>query len=77
MRWALSLITAGAALQLALPVQAARPVMVALCSGGAPIPLPMKHRDSDQPCCKVCHSARRGRVGGDTCCSKDGGEEEE
>lgn len=71
-----ALMSAGAVLQLALPAQAARPVMAALCSGGAPIPLPMKHRDSEA-CCKVCHSARRARAGGDTCCATDGEKDEE
>jgi len=52
-------------------------VMVALCGGGAPIPLPMKNHGSDLPCCKICHSAMRKRFGAHKCCSKNGGEDEE
>ena len=40
---AFALFAAGAALQIAIPAQPASPViMVQLCSGGAPIPLPTK-----------------------------------
>ena len=75
---AFALFAAGAALQLAIPAQAASPViMVQLCSGGAPIPLPTKHHGSNQQCCKICHSARRGRGEADSSCAKDGGEDED
>ncbi len=74
-----ALLGALAVVQLAIPVQAfpAHPVMVALCSGGAPIPLPMKNHDPEKQCCKICHSAMRRRGGADTCCSQDEGEAEE
>jgi hypothetical protein len=62
-----ALLSTLAALQLALPAQAAHPRMIALCGGGAPIPLPMKNHDADQPCCKICHSAMRKRFAGGTC----------
>ena len=75
MRRICALLASLAVLQLAIPAQAASPVMVALCGGGAPIPLPLKNRGSDQPCCKICHSAMRKRFGADNCCSKDGGED--
>jgi hypothetical protein len=71
-----ALLAAGAVLQLAIPAQAASPVvMVKLCGGGAPIPLPTKNHDPDQQCCKICHSARRERGGADSCSSKDGGDD--
>ena len=71
----LAILATGVALQLALPTQSASPVIVVqLCGGGAPIPLPTKNHDSEKQCCKICHSARRGRGGADSCCSKDGGE---
>ncbi len=70
-----ALLAVCAVLQLAIPAQAASPVMVAICGGGAPIELPTKNKDQGQPCCKICHSAMRKRFGGDTCCSKDGGED--
>ena len=69
MRQLLALFAAGAVLQLAMPVQAASGVMAALCSGGAPVPLPMK--DQGQPCCKVCHSAMRKRTDADSCCEEE------
>jgi hypothetical protein len=73
-----ALCAAGAALQLAIPVQAASPViMVQLCSGGAPIPLPTKNHGTDQQCCKICHSARRGRSEADSGGAKDAPDEEE
>ncbi len=75
---AFAVFAAGAALQLAIPVQAARPViMVKLCGGGAPIPLPTKNHEPDQQCCKICHSARRGRGEADSCCAKDAGADED
>ena len=75
---AFALFAAGAAFQIAIPAQAASPViMVQLCSGGAPIPLPTKNHGSNQSCCKICHSARRGRGEADSCCEKDGGEDED
>lgn len=74
---AFAMLAAGAVLQLALPAQAASPVMIALCGGGAPIRLPMKNDGSDQPCCKICHSAMRKRGGADSCCEKDAPDEEE
>lgn len=74
---AFAVFAAGAALQLAIPVQAASPVMIALCGGGAPIPLPTKNHGSDPQCCKICHSARRGRSEADSCCAKDAPDDEE
>jgi len=71
------LLASLAVLQLAIPAQAAGPVMIALCGGGAPIPLPIKNHGSDQPCCKICHSAMRKRGAADTCCAEDTGEDEE
>ena len=74
MRGALALL---AALQLAAPAQAAHPAMAQLCRGGAQIPLPMKHHDSEKQCCKICHSAMRRRGGADSCCREDDDKAEE
>lgn len=71
-----ALLGALAAVQLAIPVQAANPVMIALCGGGAPIPLPMKNHDADKSCCKICHSAMRKRFAGGTCCGDNDDEED-
>ncbi len=73
----LAIFAAGAVLQVAIPAQAASPVMIALCGGGAPIQLPMKNDGSGQTCCKICHSARRERGEADSCCSKDTPDEED
>jgi hypothetical protein len=75
-RW-FAVLAAGAVLQLAIPAQAASPIMVALCSGGAPIRLPIKNHSSDQQSCKICHSAMRKRGGADSGGFENGGEEEE
>ena len=72
MRRLLAVLGALAVLQLAMPAQAAHPTMIALCGGGAPIPLPMKNHDADKQCCKICHSAMRKRsAGGTGCCEND------
>ncbi|GEN99972.1 hypothetical protein NSE01_18050 [Novosphingobium sediminis] len=71
-----ALLSALAALQLAMPVQAAHPTMVALCGGGAPIPLPTKNNEADKQCCKICHSAMRKRFAGGTCCDGDDDEKD-
>ncbi len=76
MRRTFALLSALAALQLAIPAQAAHPTMVALCGGGAPIPLPTKNNEADKQCCKICHSAMRKRFAGGTCCSGDDDEED-
>ena len=76
MRRRLALFSALAVLQLAMPVQAANPRMIALCGGGAPIPLPMKNHDADKQCCKICHSAMRKRFPGGTCCGDNDDEED-
>ncbi|KUR70503.1 hypothetical protein AQZ52_17005 [Novosphingobium fuchskuhlense] len=76
MKRAFALLSAFAVLQLAIPAQAAPPTMIALCGGGAPIPLPMKNHDADKPCCKICHSAMRKRFGGGTCCGENDEEED-
>ena len=75
---AFAILAAGAVLQLAIPAQAASPViMVQLCGGGAPIPLPTKNHEPDQQCCKICHSARRARGEVDSCCTKDAPDNED
>ncbi|WP_298191817.1 hypothetical protein [Novosphingobium sp.] len=75
-----ALLATLAVLQLAIPVQASTasgsPRMIALCGGGAPIPLPMKNHDADKPCCKICHSAMRKRFAGGTCCGENDDEED-
>lgn len=71
-----ALCSALASLQLALPAQAAHPTMIALCGGGAPIPLPMKNHEPDKQCCKICHSAMRKRSVGGTCCGDNDDEED-
>lgn len=77
MKCAFALLSALAVLQLAIPAQAAaRPVMIALCGGGAPIRLPMKNHDSDNQSCKICHSAMRGRLAAGNCCTGDDNEED-
>ena len=76
MRRAFAPLAALAAMQLAIPAQAAHPVMVAVCGGGAPIPLPMKNRGGSDPCCKICHSAMRKRFAGGNCCDETDEEEE-
>ena len=74
---AFALLGALAALQLALPAQgAARPMMVALCGGGAPIRLPTKNHDPEKQSCKICHSAMRGRFAGGNCCGDSEDEED-
>ena len=73
---AFALLAALAVFQLAMPAQAAHPTMIALCSGGAPIPLPMKNHDADNQCCKICHSAMRGRFAAGNCCTGDDNEED-
>lgn len=75
MKKTFALLSALAALQLAIPAQAANPPMVALCGGGAPIPLPMKNHEADKQCCKICHSAMRKRFAGGTCCGDNDDEE--
>ena len=77
MSGAFALFGALAALQLAMPVQAAHPVMVALCGGAAPIPLPIKNNEPDKQCCKICHSAMRKRSAAGTCCAGDDDDDEE
>lgn len=76
MKRGFAILGALAALQLALPAAAAHPAMIAICGGGAPIPLPMKNRGGDGPCCKICHSAMRKRFAAGTCCSGDDDEED-
>ena len=76
MRTTFALLSALAALQLAIPAQAAHPTMIALCGGGAPIPLPTKNNEADKQCCKICHSAMRKRHMGGTC-SGDTDDEED
>ncbi len=80
MKRASALLSALAALQMAIPAQGAttpaHPTMVALCGGGAPIPLPTKNHDADKQCCKICHSAMRKRFAGGTCCDGDDDEED-
>ena len=76
MRTTFALLSALAALQLAIPAQAAHPTMVALCGGGAPIPLPTKNNDADKQCCKICHSAMRKRFAGATCHGDNDDEED-
>lgn len=80
MKRAAALLSALALVQLAIPVQAAQPQMVAICGGGAPIPLPlklpMKNDGQDQGCCKICHSAMRKRFAGGTCCGENDDEED-
>jgi hypothetical protein len=77
-----ALLSAAAALQLAIPAQAAHPTMVAICGNGAPIRLPMKdqgdgkNRGDGQSCCKICHSAMRKRFAGGNCCDGDDDEED-
>lgn len=71
-----ALLAALAVFQLAMPLQAAHPTMIALCGGGAPIPLPMKNHDADNQCCKICHSAMRKRFAGGTCCGENDEEED-
>jgi hypothetical protein len=51
--------------------------MIALCRGGAPVPLPMKNHDPEKQCCKICHSAMRRRGGADSCCREDDSKAEE
>lgn len=69
MKHVFALLAAGAALQLSVPAQAAGPVMLQLCSGGAPVPLPMKEKNA--PGCKICHSAMRKRAGSSHCCGDE------
>ena len=82
MKRAFALFSALAALQLAIPAQAAHPTMVAICGNGAPIPLPMKNQEDGknqgdgQSCCKICHSAMRKRFAGGNCCGGDDDEED-
>lgn len=76
MRRVFAILGALAALQLAIPAQAASPTMIALCGGGAPIPLPMKNHEPDKQCCKICHSAMRKRSAGGICCDGDDDEED-
>jgi hypothetical protein len=71
-----ALLGALAAVQLAMPAQAAHPMMVALCGGGAPIPVPTKNNEADKQCCKICHSAMRKRSSGGICCAGDDDEKE-
>lgn len=76
MRRTFAFFSALAALQLAMPVQAAHPMTIALCGSGAPVPLPMKNHDADKQCCKICHSAMRKRFAGGTCCGENDEEED-
>ncbi len=80
MKYLSVLFSALAALQLAMPAQAAsrlgQPTMIALCGDGAPIPLPMKDHEPDKQCCKICHSAMRKRFAAGTCCDGDDDEED-
>lgn len=76
MKRAFALLSVLAAVQLAIPAQAAHPTMVAICGGGAPIPIPMKNRGDDQSCCKICHSAMRKRIAGGSCCGENDDEED-
>lgn len=80
MRRTVAFFSALAVLQLALPAQASAgfgsPMMVALCGGGAPVPLPMKNHDAEKQCCKICHSAMRKRFAGGTCCGENDDEED-
>lgn len=71
-----ALLAALALVQLAMPAQAAHPTMIAVCGSGAAVPLPMKNRGGDSPCCKICHSAMRKRSGGGKCCEETDEEEE-
>ena len=82
MKCAFAVLSMLAALQLAIPAQAAHPTMVAICGNGAPIELPMKNqgdgknRGDGPSCCKICHSAMRKRFAGGNCCAGDDDEED-
>ncbi len=77
MKRSFALLSGLAALQLAIPAQAApRPLMIAICGSGAPIPLPTKNNDSDNQSCKICHSAMRGRFVDGNCCGDNEDEED-
>ena len=48
-------------------------MLVPICGqyGGQPVPIRLPRKDDGPggtPCCKICHSAMRKRVGGNTCC---------
>jgi hypothetical protein len=62
-----------AVLQLALPAQAAGPLMVQVCGGGAPVrlPPPSPMKDNKSACSKICHSAMRKRAGAAHCCDDE------